>query len=133
MSGIFLTSSIILVFISLILGNIIPVYSIDNKTRHGAHMSMQDQQNQQNANIEEHGVLVNNSSNSYAEQIMTSCQDDDIHCPMMALDELNKTASRQLVLGTFSDLIQLYDRNNYSCHHVGSSPWNVVDMIIQEI
>ena len=76
MSGIFLTSSIILVFISLILGNIIPVYSIDNKTRHGAHMSM-GQQNQQNTNIEEHGVLVNNSSNSYAEQIMTSCQDDD--------------------------------------------------------
>ena len=37
-------------------------------------MSMQ---NQQNADIEEHGVSVNNSSKSYAEQIMTSCQDDD--------------------------------------------------------
>ncbi len=42
-----------------------------------------------------------------------------IHCPMMALDELNKTVSRQLVLGTFSDLVQLYDKNNYSCHHEG--------------
>jgi hypothetical protein len=38
---------------------------------------------------------------------------------MMALDELNKTVSRQMVLGTFSDLIQLYDKNNYSCHHEG--------------
>ena len=43
---------------------------------------------------------------SYAEQIMASCQDDDDHCPMMALDELNKTVSRQMVLGTFSDLIK---------------------------
>ncbi len=50
---------------------------------------------------------------------MASCQDDDDHCPMMALDELNKTVSRQMVLGTFSDLIQLYDKNNYSCHHEG--------------
>jgi hypothetical protein len=56
---------------------------------------------------------------SYAEQIMASCQDDDDHCPMMALDELNKTVSRQMVLGSFSDLIQLYDKNNYSCHHEG--------------
>ncbi len=94
----------------------VPVYSIDSHTKHGAHMSMQ---NQQNTNIEEYGVSINNSSNSYAEQIMTSCQDDDGHCPMMAIDELNKTVSRQLVLGTFSDLVQLYDRNNYSCHHEG--------------
>ena len=51
MSGIFLTSVIALVFLSLTLGNIVPVYSIDNHTKHGANMSMQ---NQQNANIEEH-------------------------------------------------------------------------------
>ena len=38
---------------------------------------------------------------------------------MMALDDLNKTVSRQLVLGTFLDLVQLYDENNYSCHHEG--------------
>ena len=116
MPGIF-PSAIILVFISLILGNIMPGYSIvDNKNSHGVHMSMQDQQN---TNLGEHGVLVNNSSNLYAEQIITSCQDDDVHCPIMALDELNKTASRQLVLGTFLDLVQLYDKNNYSCHHEG--------------
>ena len=38
---------------------------------------------------------------------------------MMALDELNKTTGLQTVLGTFSDLIRLYDENNYSCHHEG--------------
>ena len=116
MSSIPLTSAITLVFISLILGSIVPVYSIDTHTKHGAHMSMQ---NQQNADIEEYGVSVNNSSKSYAEQIMTSCHDDDDHCAMIALDEFNKTVGRQLVLGTFSDLIRLYDENNYSCHHEG--------------
>jgi len=75
--------------------------------------------NQQNANIEEEGMSVNNSSKLFAEQIMASCQDDDKHCPMMALDKLNKTVNRQMVLGTFSDLIMLYDKNNYSCHHKG--------------
>ena len=38
---------------------------------------------------------------------------------MSALDDLNKTVSRQLVLGTFLNLIQLYEENNYSCHHEG--------------
>src|SRR5215218_2190037 len=90
----------ITIFIALIPGNLVPVYSIDN---HGNH-------NQKNANIEEGGVSVNNSFKSYAEQIMAFCQDDDYHCPMMALDKLNKTVSRQMVLGTFSDLILLYDK-----------------------
>lgn len=94
----------ITIFIALILGNLVPVYPIDN---------------QKNANIEEDGVSVNNSFKSYAEQIMAFCQDDDDHCPMMALDKLNKTVSRQMVLGTFSDLILLYDKNNYSCHDKG--------------
>jgi hypothetical protein len=96
------------IFIALILGNFVPVYSID------------DHHHQPNANIEEDGVSVSNSSKSYAEQIIAFCQeDDDEHCPMMALDDLNKTVSRQMVLGTFSDLIQQYDKNNYSCHHEG--------------
>ena len=116
MSGIFLTCVISLVFLALTLGNIVPVYSIDNHTKHGANMSMQ---NQQNANVEEPDASVYNSSKSSAEQIMASCQDDDEHCTMMALDDLNKTVSRQLVLGTFMDLVQLYDENNYSCHHEG--------------
>jgi hypothetical protein len=94
----------ITIFLALILGNLVPVYSIDN---------------QKNANIEEDGVSVNNSFKSYAEQIMTFCQDDDDHCPMLALDKLNKTVSRQMVLGTFSDLILRYDKNNYSCHDKG--------------
>ena len=116
MSGIFLTSAIFLLFLDLILGNIVPVYSIDHHVKHGTNMS---RQNQQNANMEEHGASVYNSSKSSAEQIMASCQDDDEHCHMMALDDLNKTVSRQLVLGTFLNLIQLYEENNYSCHHEG--------------
>jgi len=48
-------------------------------------------QNQKNANIEDDGVSGNNSSKLYAEQIMAYCQDGNEHCPMMALDELNKT------------------------------------------
>jgi hypothetical protein len=118
MSGIILTGAIILVFIGLILSNIIPVYSIDEHVRHGANISMQTQSKIDI--IEENGVTVNDSPESHAEQIMTSCQDNDnTHCLMIALNDLNKTANRQLVLGTFSDLVQLYDENNYSCHHEG--------------
>jgi hypothetical protein len=66
-------------------------------------------------------VSVNNSSfKSYAEQIMTFCQDDDDdHCPILALNKLNKTVSRQMVLETFSDLILLYDKSIYPCHDIG--------------
>lgn len=111
------STSIITIFVVLIVGNIMPVYSIDNHTKHDTPpLSMQ---NQQNANIEEQDVSVNKPSKSYAEQIVASCQDDGDHCPMMTLDELNKTESRQLVLGTFSDLVRLYDENNYTCHHEG--------------
>jgi hypothetical protein len=106
----------ITIFIALILGNQVPVYPFDNHTNHGTHGSVQ---NQKNASMEDNGVSGNNSSKSYAEQIMAYCQDGNEHCPMMALDELNKTASRQAVLGTFSDLNLLYDKSNYSCHHEG--------------
>ena len=110
--------TIITIFVALILGNILPVYSIDDNVNHGANISIP---NQQNSSIREHGVQVNSSSKSYAKQIMVACKDenDGDRCPMMALDELNKIANRQLVLGTFSDLVRLYDENNYSCHHDG--------------
>jgi hypothetical protein len=107
--------SVITIFVALILGNIVPVYSIDSLTQHGIHASML---NLQKTNLKEQDVSGNNSK-SYAEKIVAFCQDDNDHCPMMALDELNKTMSRQLVLGTFSDLLQIYDENNYSCHHDG--------------
>jgi hypothetical protein len=94
------------IFIALILGNHVPVYSMDS---HQHHM---------NTDLER-SMSVNDSSKSHAEQIMTNCQDGDKQCPMMALNELNKTESRQAVLGTFSDLILLYDKNNYSCHNEG--------------
>ena len=116
MSGIFVTSAITLAFISLILGNIVPVYSIGTQAKHGSHISIQ---NPLNSDIEKYGLSVNNLSKSYTEQIITSCYDNDDHCPRMALDELNKTTGVQTVLGTFSDLIRLYDENNYSCHHEG--------------
>ena len=77
----------ITIFIALILGNQVPVYPVDNHTHHGTHMSMQ---NQKNASIEDDGVSGNNSSKSFAEQIMAYCQGGNEHCPMMALDESNK-------------------------------------------
>jgi hypothetical protein len=108
----------IMIFIALILGNQVPVYPVDNHTNHGTHGSVQSQKN---ASMEDDGVSGNNSSKSYAEQIMAYCHDGNEHCPMMALDELNKTASRQAVLGTFSDLNLLYDKSNYSCHGINYS------------
>ena len=102
------------IFIVLILGNQVPVYPVDNDTNHGAHVSVQ---NQTKASIEDDGVPGNESSKSYAEQIAVYCQDGNEHCLMMSLDELNKTASRQDVLRTFSDLNLLYDKSAFSCHH----------------
>src|SRR5262245_34020346 len=89
----------ITIFVALILGNQVPVYPVDNHTNHGTHVSVQ---NQRNASIEDDGASGNNSS-KYAEQIIANCQDGNEHCPMMALDKLNKTASHQTVLETFSD------------------------------
>jgi hypothetical protein len=106
----------ITISIALILGNLVPVFSVENHTKHDTHASMQ---NHKEASIEDYGVSGNASSKSYAEQIMAYCQDGGEHCPMMALDELNKTASREAVLRTFSDLNLLYDKSNYSCHHEG--------------
>ena len=106
----------ITISIALILGNLVPVFSVEDHTKHDTHASMQ---NQQNPTIEEEGKSVSNSSLSYAEQIMAYCHDGSEHCPVMALDELNKTAGRQAVLRTFSDLNLLYDKGYFSCHHVG--------------
>jgi hypothetical protein len=47
---------------------------------------------------------------------MAYCKNDS-HCPVLALDFVhNETESRQIVLGTFLDLVQLYDENYYTCH-----------------
>jgi hypothetical protein len=106
----------ITISIALILGNLVPVFSVENHTKHDTHASMQ---NHKKASIEDDGVSGNASSKSYAEQIMAYCQDGSEHCPVMALDELNNTAGRQAVLRTFSDLNLLYDKGDYSCHHEG--------------
>ncbi len=108
----------IIIFVALLLGNILPVYSIDYPANHGTNNSMP---NQQNSGIGAHDMQVNTFSKSYAEQIMVTCQDenDGNHCPIIGLDSLDKIANRQLVLGTFLDLLRLFDENNYSCHHDG--------------
>jgi hypothetical protein len=68
------------------------------------------------SNIEADGTTsVNNLTRSYAEQITADCK-NDIHCPVLALDKLNKTESPQIVLGTFSDLVLLYDESYNDCH-----------------
>jgi hypothetical protein len=108
--------SAITIFVALILGNQVLVYPVDNHTNHGMHASVQ---NQKKAGTEDVGASGNNSSKSNAEQIMAYRQDGNERCPMMALDELNKTASRQAVLRTFSDLNLLYDKSDFSCHHEG--------------
>jgi hypothetical protein len=74
----------------------------------------------QNTNIEAEKsssttTSINNLTRSYAEQIMAYCK-DDIHCPVLALDQLGKTQSRQIVLGTFFDLILLHDESYHICH-----------------
>jgi hypothetical protein len=58
---------------------------------------------------------ANNLTRSYAEQIMADCK-NDIHCPVLALDKLNTTESPQIVLGTLSDLVLLYDESYNDCH-----------------
>jgi hypothetical protein len=103
------------ILVVLIIGNQVHVYSAENNTHHGAHESAQ---NQKKDSIE-YDVQGNESSKSYAEQIMTYCQDANEHCPIMSLDVLDKAASRQDVLNTFSDLNLLYDKRDYSCHHAG--------------
>lgn len=107
---------IFVLFIALIAGNTSSSYSIDNHTKHGSTLSVR---NQQNVKESMESMPVNSSSTPYAQQIMKLCQDDGDHCPMMALNELNKTESYRVVLSTFSDLVRMYDENNYSCHHEG--------------
>ena len=102
---------VVSIFVVLILGNQVPVYPFDNDTNHGTQVSVQ---NEKKDNIE-----YDESSRSFAEQIVAYCEDGNEHCLMVSLDELNKTASRQDVLKTFSDLNLLYDKREYECHDVG--------------
>lgn len=105
------------IFAVLILGNLLPVYSLGNHSEHGKHLGTQTPQG---SILQDQELSNDNSSKLYAEQIFLSCQDDNAtHCPMMALDELNKSGSQTLVLETFLNLVRLYDQNNYSCHHEG--------------
>lgn len=99
------------ILVVLLLGNHVPVYPADNHANHGTQVPVQ---NEKKDNIE-----YDEASGSYAEQIMVYCQDGNEHCPAISLDELNKTASRQDVLRTFSDLNLLHDKRDHSCHHVG--------------
>jgi hypothetical protein len=99
------------IFVVLILGNQVPVYPADSHTNHGEQVMVRNQ--------EKDSIEYDESSKSYAEQIISYCDEGDEDCPMISLDELNKTASRQDVLGTFSDLNVLYDKRDFSFHHVG--------------
>ena len=114
------------IFLVLILGNQVHVYPADDETYHGSHTdnvthygAHESVQNQKKATIENDGVSGNESSKQYAEQIMALCKDGNEHCPMMSLNVLNKSASRQEVLRTFSHLNLLYDKNDFGCHHEG--------------
>ena len=96
------------IFLVLILGNQVHVYPADDETHHGSHTdndthygAHESVQNQKKDSIENDDVSGNESSKSYAEQIMALCEDGNEHCPMMSLDVLNKTASRQEVLRYF--------------------------------
>lgn len=108
---------VITIFVILILGNALPVYSLGNYSQHGKNSTMPTPQR---IDLQNREFSEDNSSQSYAQQIFISCQDsDDEHCPMMVLDEIKKTNPHGLVLQTFLNLVRIYDENNYSCHHEG--------------
>ena len=52
---------------------------------------------------------------SNAKQIIDTCK-NVMHCSVTGLDNLTKTADKQVVLGTFSDLVSMYDTSVYPCH-----------------
>ena len=109
---------VITIFSTLILGNILPIFSLDYYANNGTNLSISQPQY---FNIGKHDEQISNSSKLYADQIMVACRDEsDVdHCITMALDELDKISDRQLVLETFLDLVRLYDENKYSCHSNG--------------
>jgi hypothetical protein len=73
-------------------------------------------ESQNSANIETgNAASIHNQTKAYAEQIIADCK-NNIHCPVLVLGNITKTESRQVVLGTFSDLVSLYDESNYPCH-----------------
>ena len=104
------------IFIVPILGNLVPVYPVENDTNDGTHVLVQ---NQIKATIEFNDVQGKESFKHYAEEIMAYCQDGNEHCPMLSLNKLNKTVTQQDVLKTFSHLNLLYDKSGFSCHDVG--------------
>ena len=104
------------IFIVPILGNLVPVYPVENDTNDGTHVLVQ---NQIKATIEFNDVQGKESFKHYAEEIMAYCQDGNEHCPMLSLNKLNKTVTQQDVLRTFSHLNLLYDKSGFSCHDVG--------------
>ncbi len=95
-------STFTIMVVATLLVSIVPVYSSGNQNNTGIE--------------EEDPTSINNLTKSYAEQINLFCK-NDMHCPVMALDNLDETMSRQTVLGTFSDLVALYDKTGYDCHH----------------
>jgi len=120
------------IFVVLVLGNQVHVYPANDETHQGAHTDNNIHQgdhelvqNQKKDSIEYDDVSGNES---YADQIMGYCENRNEHCPMISLDVLDKTASRQDVVKTFSDLNLLYDKSKFICHdeghHLGSWLYN---------
>jgi hypothetical protein len=58
----------------------------------------------------------NQTEQAYAQNIIDTCK-SAMHCPVTGLDNLTKTENRQIVLGTFADLVTLYD-HTYPCHEI---------------
>lgn len=107
---------VIAILVVIIVGNILPASSVEGAAEHNSHLTKNyDSQ----SDLRKPEFANNQTSKVYAERIFLSCKDDAEHCPMMALDELNKMTSPPVIMETFSDLVQLYDENNYSCHHEG--------------
>ena len=56
----------------------------------------------------------NQTEHAYAQNIIDTCK-NVMHCSVTGLDNLTKTQNRQVVLGTFADLVTDYD-HTYPCH-----------------
>ena len=59
--------------------------------------------------------MGNQGTQAFAKQIIDTCK-DNMHCSVTGLDNLAKNQNQQVVLGTFSDLVSLYDVSPYPCH-----------------
>ncbi|VFJ13172.1 hypothetical protein [Candidatus Nitrosocosmicus franklandus] len=115
---------IVAIFSVVFLNNISPIFPINDQVNNNdANFSIP---NQLRFILDTSDLKGNNSSGFYATQIIMACQTEEgreknhsEHCPTIFLNDLDKRVESQLVLAIYSDLIQIYDENHYSCHNDG--------------